>query len=134
MFLKRITHARVDVRLHALPWGTGWPLWFDNDIMDSQDKAPISNQLKSESYELREYISANSTWDEITDQFRWKEENNRREFNKMFDLYVHKLETELGSGYRVIAEYSRKNKENYVQLSRKEFSACDRIRQYRANR
>ena len=134
MFLKRFTEARVKVRIQALPWGHGWPLWFDNDIMDLRDKAPISDQLKSESYELRDYISANSTWDETTDQFRWNEENNRREFNKMFDLYVNKLETELGYGYRVIAEYSRKNNENYVQLSCKKSTPCDLLRQYRANK
>lgn len=134
MFLKRFAVDRVDVRIHTLPWGPGWPLWFYNDIMDLEDKAPISDQLKSGAYELKDYISKNSTWDEITDQFRWNVENNRREFNKMFDAYVRELETELGDGYRVIAEYSRKNKENYVQLSRKNRSPLDRLRQYLANR
>jgi hypothetical protein len=134
MFLKRIVGKRVEVRIQALPWGYGWPLWFGNDIMDIKDKAPISDQLKSESSEMRDYISENATWDEITDQYRWKDQNNRREFNGIFDSYVHKLQTELGDGYRVIAQYSRKNKNNYVQLSYKKSNPIDQLRQYLANR
>jgi hypothetical protein len=134
MYLKRFAVKAVEVRIHTLPWGEGWPVWFYNDIMDLEDKAPMSDQLKSEAYELKDYISKNSTWDEISNQFRWNVENNRREFNRMFDSYVHKLQTELGAGYRVIAEYSRKNKNNYVQLSYKKCSPTDLLRQYLANR
>lgn len=134
MFLKRTVGKRVEVRIQALPWGHGWPLWFHNDIMDIKDKAPISDQLKSNSFEMKDYISDNATWDETSDQYRWKDENNRREFNRIFDSYVHKLQSELGDGYRVIAEYSRKNKDNYVQLVRKKSGPCDRVRQYRANK
>lgn len=125
--------SKIEVRIICDP-PMKWPLWFSDDVFDSEEKAPLSQSLKSEARRLNQYVVQNSSWVSLDDQYQWKTPRNREEFNIMVNSLEKRLGLELGGAYRIIGTYSGKNESNYIQLLLKQPNLHLRLRQFLTSR
>jgi hypothetical protein len=125
--------SKIEVRIICDP-PMKWPLWFSDDVFDSEEKAPLSQSLKCEGRRLNQYVVQNSSWVSLDDQYQWKTPRNREEFNLLMIAFEKRLGLELGDAYRVIGQYSRKNASNYIQLLLKHPNLHLRLRQFLTSR
>ena len=91
---------RVVVNMHFETWFK-WPLWFLNDVMDVEEKAPISAELKEEFKLLLKEFELNARWDSVNDGWYWPSKESRNDFETKVEKARQKLISELGKSYLV---------------------------------
>lgn len=78
-----------------------WPLWFDNDILDNEEDAPISQELKDEARALElEFVTA-TDWCNKESCYFWLSADSLSKFRRSAAAFCGKLVIELGPGYEI---------------------------------
>lgn len=106
---------KTSVRIRVMHMQGHWPVWFDNEIMDEMEKAPISEDLKNRGIELSQLFETLTLWDDENTRFEWATEKSREKFSKASRSFAHDLSIELGPDYFVVTEVQRSNR-NVVRL------------------
>lgn len=107
--------GKTSVRIRVMHMHGHWPVWFDNELMDEMDKAPISTELKNRGVELSQLFESLAVWDDENTRFEWISDLAKDQFNKVSRSFAQDLATELGPEYFVVTEVQRSNR-NVAQL------------------
>ena len=102
--------GRTSVRIRVEHLGGNWPVWFDGEIMDEVDKAPISLDLKAKGIAISELFDSVAIWDDANSHFFWASEVARQQFNIGMRDFATELSQQLGSGYFVSAPIQKSNR------------------------
>jgi hypothetical protein len=113
--------GKTPVRIRVMHMHGHWPLWFDNEIMDAIDKAPISEGLKSRGIALSQLFESLTTWDSKNTRFELVSDLARGQFNNASRSFAQDLAKELGSEFVVVTEGQR-TKKKVVELEFEPFS------------
>ena len=87
-----------------------WPVWFDNDVLNDLDLAPVSEELKRRGIALSELFESATRWDDQNTRYEWLSDSSRGQFNSASRAFAHDLATELGPGFFVATEVQRSNR------------------------
>lgn len=118
---RSLYRGKTPVRIRVMHRQGHWPVWFDNEIMDEMDKAPISEGLKSRGIALSQLFESLTTWDSKNDRFEWVSDLTREQFNNASRSFAQDLAKELGSKFFVATEGQR-TKKKVVELELETFS------------
>jgi len=102
--------GRTSVRIRVEHLGGNWPVWFDGEIMDEVDKAPISFDLKAKGIAISEFFDSVAIWDDSNSHFLWDSEDAMQQFNNGMRDFATELSQQLGSGYFVSAPIQKSNR------------------------
>lgn len=120
LFEVRRVRGRTSVRIRVEHMGGNWPVWFDGEIMDEVDKAPISIELKAKGIAISKLFDSVAIWDDPNSRFRWVSEAAMQQFNKGMSEFATELSQQLGSGYFVSAPIQKSNR-SYSELENELF-------------
>lgn len=107
--LRRL-RGRAPVRIRVEHLGGNWPVWFDGEIMDEVEKAPISIELKAKGIAISEFFDSVAIWDDANSRFQWASEADMQKFNNGMRVFATELSQQLGSGYFVSAPIQKSNR------------------------
>jgi hypothetical protein len=107
--LRRL-RGRTSVRIRVEHLGGNWPVWFDGEIMDEVDRAPISIELKAKGIAISELFESVAIWDDPNSRFFWVSEVAMQQFNNGMRDFATELSQQLGSGYFVSAPIQKSNR------------------------
>lgn len=96
-----------------------WPIWFDGEIFDSVELAPISDQLKRDAFELAEYFKTHTDFDSKYDAYFWPDKEYIEIFNQKSIALTKELANELGSNYVInglLASNSRRGLNKFSRI------------------
>jgi hypothetical protein len=99
-----------------------WPVWFDNEIMDQMDQAPISEELKQSGVKLSQLFESSTLWNDESSRFEWASGSAMADFNRASKDFARNLANELGPEYFVVTEVQMSKRQG-VEFGRKVFSA-----------
>jgi hypothetical protein len=117
--LRRL-RGRTSVRIRVEHLGGNWPVWFDGEIMDEVDRAPISIELKAKGIAISEIFDSVAIWDDPNSRFVWVSEVAVQQFNNGMRDFATELSQQLGSGYFVSAPIQKSNR-RFVELEHELF-------------
>jgi hypothetical protein len=117
--LRRL-RGRTSVRIRVEHLGGNWPVWFDGEIMDEVDRAPISIELKAKGIAISELFDSVAIWDDPNSRFVWVSEVAVQQFNNGMRDFATELSQQLGSGYFVSAPIQKSNR-RFVELEHELF-------------
>ena len=117
--LRRL-RGRTSVRIRVEHLGGNWPVWFDGEIMDEVDRAPISIELKAKGIAISELFESVAIWDDPNSRFFWVSEVAMQQFNNGMRDFATELSQQLGSGYFVSAPIQKSNR-RFVELEHELF-------------
>lgn len=108
---------KTSVRIRVMHMQGNWPVWFDNEIMDQVDLAPISSELKRSGIALSQLFESSTVWDDESSRFKWVSSSARTAFNTASEEFARALASELGPKYFVETEVQR-SKQRGVEFGR----------------
>jgi hypothetical protein len=109
-FEVRRLRGRTSVRIRVEHMEGSWPVWFESEIMDEVDKAPISIELKAKGIAISEFFDSVAIWDDANSRFQWTSEADMQKFNNGMRVFATELSQQLGSGYFVSAPIQKSNR------------------------
>lgn len=107
--------GKTSVRIRVMHMQGNWPVWFDNEIMDEAEKAPISQELKSRGIALSKLFESLTRWNDENTCFEWASKRSKEQFNVASRSFAQDLAKELGPDFFVQAEL-QKSRGKSVQL------------------
>jgi len=78
-----------------------WPLWFDNEIRDSEELTPITGELKQELVNLCVFFENHTIWNDERICFFWINKESKVAFQHLTLVVLEHLSQELGDGYEI---------------------------------
>ncbi len=114
--------GKTSVRIRVMHMQGNWPVWFDNEIMDQMDQAPISEELKQSGVKLSQLFESLTLWNDESSRFEWVSGSAMADFNRASKDFARNLANELGPEYFVVTEVQMSKRQG-VEFGRKVFSA-----------
>ena len=113
--LKRRNRIPVYVRIEP---PIKWPLWFNNDIIDNEEAAPLTQELKAAGHELEAEFVAATDWCTTKDCYFWLTPEAFAKFCVSAETFCRNLSVELGEGYEVSAVTGAVSKSGHAHMAK----------------
>lgn len=102
--------GKTSVRIVVMHMQGSWPVWFDNDVLNDMDEAPVSEELKRRGIALSELFESSTRWDDQNTRYEWLSDFSREQFNSVSRAFAQDLATELGPRFFVATEVQPSNR------------------------